>query len=529
MQGRGRSIGLFLAVMALSIALQWEGGAYRVALGEHGDEPAHFVTGLMVRDWVAAGFPRPAIRYAEDYYLHYPRVAFGHWPPMFYIFQAAWELVFPPSGAGVLLLIAVLTAVFCLRTAHAVERYAAGWAGPPAALLLLAMPPVIIYSRMIMAEVLLSWLCLEAVLAFAEWMDAPGWRAAGLFAFWATAACLTKVTAVWLAPMVALAILFSGRWKLLAEKSLWCAGLTVAILTLPWYFLAPGALHQASPDDTGIAITAGKPVSLMRLPHRLKEAAELFGIVIKWMGPILLAAFYGMWSFWRRGRAIGSAAAASLAGMMLMRFSVLATGFEDRTVMPLVAPLLVCAAGAIPLMTRFPVASVAALAAFASANLLTTLPKQDVPVESAVVASMRPEYKDAVLMVASDAFHEGAFIAAIATGESPRPGHTVLRASKILARATWNANRYTLLTRDTVESMALIERIPVGLLVMESDPRRWKRPHMKLLARTIAAHRDRFKLIASGQLLVFEVAGYRDRPRQPVPMFMYGLGRSIGE
>src|SRR5678815_5161757 len=52
MQGRGRSIGLFLAIMALSIALQREGGAYRVALGEHGDEPAHFVTGLMVRDSV---------------------------------------------------------------------------------------------------------------------------------------------------------------------------------------------------------------------------------------------------------------------------------------------------------------------------------------------------------------------------------------------------------------------------------------------------------------------------------------------
>ncbi len=521
-------MGLFLAIMALVIALQWQSGAYIVDPGEHGDEPAHLVTGLMVRDWVAAGFPRPALRYAEDYYFHYPRVAIGHWPPMFYIVQAAWELVFPPSGAGVLLLMAVLTALLCVRTAQAVARYSAHWAAPPVALILLAMPPVILYSRMIMAEILLSWLCLETILAFAEWMDAPGWRAAWWFAFWATAACLTKVTAVWLAPMVALAILFSGRWRLFTERSLWCAGLAVVTLSLPWYFLAPGALHQASPDHTGV-ITVGKSVSSMRLPRRIIEAAELFLVLIKWMGPVLLAACYGIWSLWRRDRAIAPAVAASVAGMLLMRFSVLATAFEDRTVMPLVAPLMVCTAGAVPLLTRFPFASAAMLVAFASWNLLSAPPKEAMHIESAVVASMRPEYKDAILMVASDAFREGAFIGAMAVGESPRPAHTVLRGSKMLARATWTGGRYELLTRDTNDSMSLIERIPVGLLIMESDPRRWRRPHMKLLAQTIASHRDRFKLVARGPLLVFEVAGYRERPRTPISMFMYGLGRSISE
>lgn len=528
MQGPARSVGLFLALVALAIALQWQGGAYSVDAGEHGDEPGHLVTGLMVRDWAVAGFPRPAMRYAEDYYFHYPRVGLGHWPPMFYIVQAAWTLVSPPSVGGVLLLMAVLTALLCFRTAAAVQRYAPDWAGPPTALLLLAMPPVILYSRMIMAEILLSWLCLEAVLAFAAWMEAPGWRAACWFALWAAAGCLTKVTAIWLAPMVALAILFSGRWRLLMEKSLWGAGLMVAMIALPWYILAPGAMHQASPDHTGV-ITASKAVSPSQLHRRLTEALELFVILLEWMGPILLAALYGMWSLWQRGRAIGAAIAASVAGMMILRFTVLAAAFEDRTVMPIVAPLMIGAAGALPLMRRFPIASVTALVAFASWNLLSAPPKLDLHVESAVRASVRPEYKDAILMVASDTFREGAFIAAMAGGESPRPGHMVLRASKMMARSTWNGQRYELLVRDTGDGMTLIDRIPVGLLVMESDPRRWKKPHMKLLAQTIAANRNRFKLIASGRLRVFEVTGYRDRERSPVSMFMYGLGRSIGE
>ena len=33
--------------------------------------------------------------FAENYYLHYPEVAMGHWPPGFYLLQAVWTLLFP--------------------------------------------------------------------------------------------------------------------------------------------------------------------------------------------------------------------------------------------------------------------------------------------------------------------------------------------------------------------------------------------------------------------------------------------------
>ena len=52
------------------------------------------MTGLMVRDYIAAGFPDSPFRFAENYYLHYPKVAIGHWPPVFYSIQAAWMLIF---------------------------------------------------------------------------------------------------------------------------------------------------------------------------------------------------------------------------------------------------------------------------------------------------------------------------------------------------------------------------------------------------------------------------------------------------
>ena len=115
----GRRIGrlaLFLALMVLAIGAQWFGCAYAVDPSEHGDESAHIVTGLMVRDWIASGFPRPAMAFAENYYLKYPRMALGHGPPIFYVVQAA--LPFPPSRSGLLLMMAALTALLCLRAAR---------------------------------------------------------------------------------------------------------------------------------------------------------------------------------------------------------------------------------------------------------------------------------------------------------------------------------------------------------------------------------------------------------------------------
>jgi Dolichyl-phosphate-mannose-protein mannosyltransferase len=424
---------------------------------------------------------------------------------------------------------ALLTGLLCLRTGQAIRRYGGpAWAGWCAALLVVVMPPVIIYSRLVMAEILLSWLCLEAVLAFACWMDRPDWKLAAWFAFWATAACLTKVTAVWLAPMVGLAILFSGRWKLLKEPSLWVSGLAVALLTLPWYLLAPGALHQASPDSSGVMQVTGVLASL-RVMRRAREGAELLQILSIWMGPFLFLALWGARELWRRGQTIAPVVAAGVVGMAMMRFAVLGTGYEDRTALPLVAPLIVCAAGAAASIARFPIASAVTFALFAFWSVAATPPKTDRGVGYATQICLRPEYRNARLLVATHHAREGALVAETALGER-RPTHYVLRASKILARSTWTGRRYQLLVADAGEVMSLLDRVPVGLLVFETDPRIWTTPHLKLLAQTITANPGRFRLLHSGAgpLRVYEVTGYRDRPRNPVSMFMYGLGRSIG-
>jgi hypothetical protein len=94
--------------------LQRTSGAFQSDFSAYPDEPAHYVTGLMVRDYLAGLFPAAPMRYAENYYIHYPQVAFGHWPPVFYIVQAMWTLCFGVSRSSLLLLMAALTSFAAL-------------------------------------------------------------------------------------------------------------------------------------------------------------------------------------------------------------------------------------------------------------------------------------------------------------------------------------------------------------------------------------------------------------------------------
>src|SRR5689334_18072161 len=91
----------------VAIALQLVQGAYRNDRPDNHDEPAHIVTGLMAREYLVSGASRLPMEFARDYYLHYPKVAIGHWPPVFYAEQALWTLIFPTSRGSLLVMLAL--------------------------------------------------------------------------------------------------------------------------------------------------------------------------------------------------------------------------------------------------------------------------------------------------------------------------------------------------------------------------------------------------------------------------------------
>jgi len=99
-----------IIVWVFVVALQWQAGAYRAEFASHPDEAAHYVTGLMIHDWITSpGFAAP-LAFAKQFYAHYPKVAFGIWPPLFHVIEAVWMLLFTPSKVSLLLLEALIGA-----------------------------------------------------------------------------------------------------------------------------------------------------------------------------------------------------------------------------------------------------------------------------------------------------------------------------------------------------------------------------------------------------------------------------------
>ncbi|MEM8714052.1 MAG: hypothetical protein AAGG01_24170, partial [Planctomycetota bacterium] len=91
-------------------------GAFDAEFGGFEDEPAHLVTALMIRDWLIAGTQDLSVlleprAYAERYYIHYPKVSIGQWPPVFHGALAAWMLLVGSTQLAIVFFMTVLTAL----------------------------------------------------------------------------------------------------------------------------------------------------------------------------------------------------------------------------------------------------------------------------------------------------------------------------------------------------------------------------------------------------------------------------------
>ena len=99
----------FAALAGFTVLLQIKSGAYCSEIAAFSDEPSHYINGLMVRDYFFAGFPVGPMKYAVAYYLQYPKVSIGHWPPFYYAIEALWMAVFSSSRFSVFVFCAIIT------------------------------------------------------------------------------------------------------------------------------------------------------------------------------------------------------------------------------------------------------------------------------------------------------------------------------------------------------------------------------------------------------------------------------------
>ena len=541
---------IFAVFTALALFFQWAEGAFQSEFGGHPDEAAHYVTGLLVRDtlvfaksFVFSGFHGSPAKVGKDfvqsYYDHYPKIGLGVWPPLFYLVQSTWTLLFGTSRGAVLVLMAVLsglvgTVLFsALRKEHG--PILAGFGG----LAWLGLPLVQQYSGMTMAEMLSALLMFGAALRCGRYIDERRKGDAYWFGLLASAAILTKGTGLALAFVPVLALVATRRFSLLKERALWIGGVIVVILAGPWTFatrkLGEGGWEEAHPSLN---------FTLKALPYYGWKVCVAIGILLGALAVVGLAV--RLVRFFRDDEPENGKWACALAlifGVLVFQ-SIAPVGREARHMIPLLpAVLMLSVAGlgavvhwsrrlagqsqslewavcgglmlaliAIPTLKGGPIPPYGSIGDVVRLSPFRICPKPSGgfgPVVKEILNRSDKNKVGGVFMVSSDSSGEGMFIAEVAIREKRRPMHFAKRASKELAASSWSGGDYKPKFDSDGALLAWLTGGTVDYLVLDTAiPQRNRKPHHEMLRRVVESHPEQFEKVAAHPL----VRGFDDTP-----------------
>jgi hypothetical protein len=481
----GISLLVFAGLFLFSLAFQIHSGAWRSDFGGHADEAAHVVTSLMVRDYLAGGFleaPHP-MRYAEDYYDRFPRVAIGHYPPGFYLFNSMGLLPFRTGGA-LLLLMNVLSAGAGLLVFLFGRRLLFHHAeAVTIAALYVALPQTRTYTSLIMADLLLVVLSLMASLALLKFLQSGRARDALFFGVWAAGAILTKGSGVGLALLPPLALLFAGKGGLLFSRALWLAPVPVILFALPWMLFTMGITSEGM-QDSGISDWVKLTVPFYG-QAMVREVGWAGLAVIA--GAAVLSGFRGVFR-----RSAASDGEAVLWALLLCGLAIpllVPSGLDNRYLMPVIPSILLLGSAGLRALGRFPMGKwqplVIVLFAFIvlaeSARPVLKLYTGASETIRLVIGLETAKEKSGdllQLLVVSNAAGEGAIIAAAAL-EPDFPGLQVVRGSKFLASSDWMGRGYQVAFQTPAELTELLRDKGIRYVVIdepgEDAPEHWVR------------------------------------------------------
>ncbi len=486
----------FLFLFLVAWFLQYLGKTWSGELNVGSDDPAHYISGLMIHDYIGDGFPTTPLKFAETFYAHYPKVAIGHWPPAFYLLQAFWMLIFGGSIHSDLVFMAFLCALLAATLYQVIQReFGAHAIGIAGGLLFLSIPLVRLYGGTVMADLPVSLFCFWATLYWARYLDSGRQKYAIAFSALAALAILTKGNGFALLLVPPATILLGRRFELVKNWRLWLSGSPI-LLCLPWSLLTRGLVTPTMQYRASWQFFAR---AIRFYSANLLTVTGVFICLLSVLGVLSLIpalknrTIPGLWL-----------SLLALLAATLLFHSVVPAGLEPRYLL-MVIPCIVLftVRGAKYLVSQLSFVGsnkalrIEALLVSVGAALALASPTDSARprgfAEAAACLTSRSEFAQPVILVSSEDDGEGPLIARIAELDQPRPNHIVLRASRTLADSDWNGRDYRLRlhTPDQVENY--LESVPVSTVVIDRTNYALPNSHQPLLEEAIAANAQKWR------------------------------------
>lgn len=480
---RRRSTWLVLLMsLAFNLGYMATRGGWKSDLGGDPDEAAHAVTSLMVRDYLAEGLDRSPMAFAKQYYEDFPKVALGHYPPFFYLLAGLWLL--PCVSVQSLLILQCLLAAGLAALSY---RQASKLMSMPAAfmagLLISLLLTNLRQNLLVMSDTLMVFLSVLAAVSWKDYLNRPSLRRAAGFGLLATAAILTKGSAMALCVIPPLTTIFCRRWQLLKTVSWWFSALPVAILAGPWM------LYSAKITAEGMIHVPLREFAPEALAFYVHELPRMLGVLLTLLAIAGVALLVRASREQIRGSTLSAALASMLAGTVLIILLVPA-GLEGRYLLPALPALLVAAMLAADRvcqrLRQYRSMGLAAILAVAVGNF-AALPSKEVHGFGSAVRRSLPDYWNTDptrWLVASDPRGEGAVIAAAAFDCQQRSPSLlrVYRGSKELAASDWLGRGYQAAFVSIAQLLEHLDKLQITRVFVDlSVPPEKQQPHERQL------------------------------------------------
>jgi 4-amino-4-deoxy-L-arabinose transferase-like glycosyltransferase len=468
----------FLVAVAIILQGQFRSGIFTAEFGHFPDEPAHAMTSIFFRDYFAALFPSP-MPFAHNYYLHYPKIAIGIWPPLFYALAGTWLLIFGTSHASFLAFMVTIGAALGTTLSLFVRRAAGPWLGLCSGILLLCLRPLRFGTTTMMVDTTLTLMCLLATLALIRYFKTERFRDALVFGFLTALAMLTKGNANELVLVVLLMLIVLGRYYLLLRKDLYVAGVIVALVGLPWQFLSLYMLNNAALLNSS------------REPGVLAKATGYLGILFEQLGLIAVvgAAVFLISRIFRTGGPLEiEMAGAGCLALAVYIFHIFAPvdGPDGRYMMGALPALiflfftgLFLAARALGPRRSWIAYAAAAILVFAMPGDAWIVTKHD-RIGLADAARILHDAPNRVILVDADGTAEGAFVVSLALLDH-RPEHIVIRSTKLMSDNPWYSLVYHPKLKTPEEVKSVLDRVPVDAVLLDLTRPGWEQDSALLL------------------------------------------------
>jgi len=493
-----------IVVVALMAAVQWHGRGYDAEFGTLlSDEPAHYVNGLLVAEYLRHGLFESPLAFAQSFYLQYPKVTIGHWPPAFYLLAGAWMAAISASKISVLLLSALLTAMLTVLVAGIVGRRMGWIAGAVAGLAFALLPLVRDTTLSLMLDVWVGLLSLAATLCYVQYLNTRRWWPAMLFALFAAVAILSKGNGLELALVPPLALLASRQFDLLRQATFWLPALVVAVLCGPWTALT----YKAT--QAGFFYTWGLDYFLFALSRNSPFLLATIGpvglcLVAVAVAPLLRSG-WSLWAIDRPERHFRAGMFSLFLAVFIFQVVVPAS-VETRYLIPALPPLvLLIAAGLQDVLhwgSRVAAPNRASAIGLLGASLLVLgiiapdvlalrhWPAKPllgmVPAAQEIVARLPPD-RLALVLVGSGGEGEGSFVAEIAL-QDPSRHIVVARGLNMLASGDFGGRDYRTRFESAAAVADFVNAAAVQFVVIDTSARslQWRHMHQLIEAVSIA-------------------------------------------